>query len=67
MVQAWQLNGPMLLAGFLPSTSQRLLSSSQAQVAMIGPGYSSVVRLLAGMCEPPGSIPGSTEKIAQSQ
>lgn len=63
MVQAWQLNGPVLLAGFLPSTSRLLISSSQAQVAMIGPGYSSVVRLPAGMC----SIPGSTEKIAQSQ
>lgn len=65
-MQPGQRNGPVLLAGFLPLTSRLLISSSQAQVAMIG-RYGSVVRLLAGMCESLGSIPGSTEKIAQSQ
>lgn len=64
-MQAGQPNGPVLLASFITLMSQLLISS--LKVAMIWPGYGSVVKHLTGMCESLGSIPGSTKKNVQNQ
>lgn len=64
-MQAEQLmTGPVMPHDFNVLTSNFL---SQTQVAVIWPGYGSVVQHLTGMCESLGPIPSSTLKTSQNQ